>query len=438
MLLNRKAVIASATLIGAILAVGAGLGYWKYRQIAAGSQGGWEPPEFIEVAAAQATTWQPTARLVGTVIAKRSVNLANEVVGVITEVGFNSGDTVQPGQVLIRLDNATEQADLAGAQAAERLALASIDIAKANVRAARANLQLAEANHRRTTEAARTGSVVTETELDRAKAELEQAAAVLQREDSSLESAAAELDERRADVRQIQTTIAKKTLTSPFLARVGMRTVHPGQFLAEGTTIVSLTELTDDIYVDFAVPQEYAARVTPGTVVMAKSDMLGSDSVPITVVSIDATVNPTTRNVRVRSSVPNPGYLLRPGMFVDVEVPVDQPRSYVTVPVTAVRRASFGDHVFTLAPGDPQRDPPGAMRAQQRMVSLGPDLGGRVIVTSGLQDGERIATTGSFKLREGALVMQAPPPQTPPGAPPGAPDADPAAQAPHAAAEPGR
>lgn len=424
--MNRKPVIAGTVLIGALLLVGGSLAYWKYRQIAASANaGGMEPPEFVDITAAEATTWQPTAKLVGTVIGKRSITLANEVVGVITEVNFESGDTVQPGHVLVRFDTATEEADLAAAQAAERLAVASIDIAQANTRAARAGLDLSESNRRRTLEASTTGSVVTESELDRVKAEVEQAAAILQREESSLESARAEVDQRRAQVRQIQTLISKKTLVAPFLARLGMRTVHPGQFLAEGTSIVSLTELTEDIYVDFAVPQEYAARVNAGTVVMAKSAMLGSDSVPITVVSLDATVNPTTRNVRVRSSVPNPGYLLRPGMFVDVDVPVDQPREYVTVPSTAVRRAAFGDHVFIVGPGDPEKDQPGALRAHQRKVTLGSDLGGRVIVSTGLVAGERIAAGGSFKLREGALVMEAPPPPaTPPQA--AAPVADPA------------
>ncbi len=131
--------------------------------------------------------------------------------------------------------------------------------------------------------------------------------------------------------------------------------IHPGQYLAEGTSIVSLTELTDDIYLDFAVPQEYASRATPGMVVTAKSEILGSDAAEITVVSVDATVNPTTRNVRVRASVPNPGYTLKPGMFIDVEVPTEPMKDYVVVPTTAAWRAAFGDHVFVLLPGDAEK-----------------------------------------------------------------------------------
>jgi membrane fusion protein (multidrug efflux system) len=207
-----------------------------------------------------------------------------------------------------------------------------------------------------------------------------------------------------------------------------MRTVHPGQYLAEGTSIVMLAEITDDIYLDFAVPQEYAVRVKPGTVVTASSRVLGQNDAKITVISMDATVNPTTRNVRVRSSVADPEHRLKQGMFIDVEVPVEAPKEFVAIPNTAIRRAAFGDHVFVLTPGEA----PPAMVAKMRMVTIGPDLGGKVIITSGLTAGEKIAAAGSFKLREGAVVMQAKPKDgAPGGAPaegsgaPGAPKSDP-------------
>src|SRR5262249_28718292 len=140
------------------------------------------------------------------------------------------------------------------------------------------------------------GESATQMEIDRANADLDKAKADLEREQSSVVRAQADRDQAQARVQQIKTIIAKKTLRSPFKARAGMRTVHPGQYLAEGTQIVSLTELTDDIYLDFAVPQEYASRATKDMVVDASSAMLGGDHVKITVVSVDATVNPTTRN----------------------------------------------------------------------------------------------------------------------------------------------
>lgn len=408
---KKKPLVAGLVLIAALLAVGVSLGAWKYTKIKAdANKGGFEPPEFVETLTTGTIPWQPRSRLVGTVIAKQSVTLANEIVGVVKEVGFDSGDTVEAGQVLLRLDVSTETADLAGAEAAERIGAAAVSVAEADIRVAEAELEWARSNNQRVMDATAGGST-TAGEIDRAKADLDKAKADLERQQSALVRAQADRDQAKARVEQIKTIIAKKTLTAPFKARAGMRTVHPGQYLAEGTSIVGLTELTNDIYLDFAVPQEYASRATPGMVVTAKSEILGSDAAAITVMSVDATVNPTTRNVRVRASVPNPGYKLKPGMFIDVEVPTEPMADYVAVPTTSVRRAAFGDHVFVLLPGDAEKkDPPGAMRAEQRMVTLGPDVGGQVIISKGLKKGELIATSGSFKLRPGAMVMQAPPP----------------------------
>lgn len=408
-------------MIGALFLVAAGIVAVKYKQMHAGSgHGGMIPPEFVDMVAAESVQWQPRSRLVGTVVAKRSVNLENEIVGVVTEVGFESGDTVEKGQILLKLDTSTEQADLAAAQATQSLATSGIEVANAEIRVAQSNLDLAKSNLRRYKSAA-TASSVAEADVDRAQAEVEKGLATLERAQSMLARSKAEQDQAAAKVKQIETMIAKKTLKSPFRARAGMHSTHPGQYLSEGTPIVTLTELTDDIYLDFAVPQDYAARVKPGVVVEAKSAMLGSDAAKITVVSIDGTVNPVTRNVRVRSSVPNPGYTLKPGMFIDVEVPVAPPAPFIAIPATAVRRAAYGDHVYVITP-DPKPDNPAAMKSHQQLVKLGANLGDKVIVESGLKAGDLLAASGSFKLREGALVMRAPA-----GGPQGGAPANPAA-----------
>jgi len=417
--MKTKPIIAGVALLVVLAAVGGGLALVKYRAIkAAASAPSLPPPEFVDVIEAATMNWQPTARLVGTVFAKRSVTLANEVVGMTTAVGFDSGEEVQAGQVLVQMDISTEKADLAAAEASARVARAAIDVALANINFSQSNLELAQSNQRRFQGA---GTSVSATDLDRTNSELAKAKSDLARQQSELERAKAEVDRADSQIRQIQSRIDKKTLKAPFRARVGMRTVQPGQYLGEGTSIVSLSEITDDIYLDFAVPQEYAPRVVPGTVVVANSNMLGNEAVKITVVSIDATVNPTTRNVRVRSTVANLDHRLKPGMFIDIEVPVEAPKQYVAIPTTAVRRGSIGDHVFVLNPGDPAKDLPESFHAQQRMVTLGPDIAGKVIISAGLKAGELVAASGSFKLREGAVVMKAPPV---------APRADPAAAAP--------
>jgi membrane fusion protein (multidrug efflux system) len=217
-------------------------------------------------------------------------------------------------------------------------------------------------------------------------------------------------------VAQVEARLAKLTITAPFRARAGMRSVHEGQYLEEGATVVALQELTDTIYLDFAVPQEYAPRVRQGTTVMATGALLGPRPVAITVAAVDSIVNYDTRNIRVRAVVANPDGTLVPGMSVQVRVPIDQARNVVAVPTTAVRRAAYGNSIFVAA-----TDEAGVPRAKQRFVTLGESVGEEIIVTQGLRAGERIAAAGSFKLRDGVKLMAAAP--AAPGAPP-APAAD--------------
>jgi membrane fusion protein (multidrug efflux system) len=218
-------------------------------------------------------------------------------------------------------------------------------------------------------------------------------------------------------VAQVEARLAKLTIRAPFRARAGMRTVHEGQFLKEGTDVVELQELTSSIYLDFAIPQQYAPRVKEGVTVMATAEMLGPDPVQIKVVAVDATVNYDTRNLRIRSIVENPRGVLVPGMSVQVRVPIEEPRTYVVVPNLAVRRAAYANFVFTVAPDKDGQ----TLRAHQRFVTLGQTIGEDVIVLEGLKPGERIAGAGSFKLREGAKVM--------PGSPPAPDEAPPKASA---------
>lgn len=362
---------------------------------------GFEPAEAVEVLEAAEVPWQPTADLVGTVFAIRSVTVRNELPGVVRVVGFDSGSLVEPGQVLLQQDDTTARADLEAARA-------SVRVAESNVVQADAQERLAEIELRRITEVGSRG--IAQVELDRANARLDTARADRTRW-------LAEVDQAKARVAQLESRLDKLTLTAPFRARAGMRTVHEGQYLAEGVDVVALQEVTDRIYLDFAIAQDYAPRVQVGTRVMATGDLLGPDPVPIEVVATDAAVNYDTRNLRVRAIVDNPRGTLVPGMFVQVRVPIDTPQRFVMVPSTAVRRSAYANSVYVIAPDGKE---PGAYRAHQRFVKLGSTVGEDVIVLEGVQAGERIAAAGSFKLRDGAKVMLGPPGGPPAAGPPSA------------------
>ncbi|CAG0955694.1 Multidrug export protein AcrE [Phycisphaerales bacterium] len=382
-----KSIVTAAVILVGLLATAGGLAFWKVRSNHGEPNQAFEPAETTEVVAARVVPWRPEARLVGTVISVRSVTVSSEVSGVVKEVHFESGAIVEAGQLLLTLDASTEQADLAASEA-------NVRVMEAAARVVETNIQLWESNTRRLTQAVE-ASAASATELDTAKATLASARAQLDR-------ANAEWEQAKARVEQVKALIEKKSIKAPFRAKAGLRNVHLGQYLAEGTVIVGLQGLDDNIYLDFALPQEQGHRVKPGDSVMATSAVLGEEPVRIEVVAIDAAVDTSTRNVRIRAVVSNKEGRLRPGMFVDISVPVGEMQDYIMIPGTAVRRASYGDHVFVIAPGDG-----GMLRAKQRFIKLGPSVGTGVIVLQGLAAGDEVAASGSFKLREGAAVNKA-------------------------------
>lgn len=400
--MTRSSVIAAALLFAGIGVTAGLLATYKYRALHPdGPAHAWEPSEAVQVVVAREVPWHPTADLVGTVFSLRSIRVRNELAGTIRALAFESGGIVEAGQVILTLDDSTDRADLAVAQAGVR-------VAEANVAAGAAQLKLAETELRRLQEIAQARAGVTELELDRARAEVERATAAGAR-------LAAEVEQAQARVAQVEARLQKLVLRAPFRARAGLRLVHEGQYLSEGTDVVGLEEVSERVYLDFAIPQEYVARVRPGVVVMATSAVLGPAPVRIEVVALDATVNGDTRNVRVRAIVDNTSDALRAGMFVQLRVPVEDTRPYLMIPTTAVRRTSYADQVFVVVGGAG----PGQLRAQQRFVKLGPTVGDDVIVLEGLTAGEEVAATGSFKLREGVLVTRVeaePSPAAPPAA----------------------
>ncbi len=408
--MKSSTLTAGIALFITLAAVGGGLAYIKWSQFAAmAAQPPMpEPADAVRIAPAREIAWQPMSDLVGTAFSLRSVRVSNELPGTVAAVRFESGSIIEEGAVLVELDARTARADLAAAEAAVRVAEAGVGVGETR-------LELAKIELERVRQASEQNAA-TPIEADRRASEVEAAKAELIR-------LRAAVDQARAHVDQARVHLEKHTIRAPFRGRTGMRTVHEGQFLAEGTTFVLLEEVSDRIYLDFAIPQEYLARVRIGMRVVATSTALGADPVEIEVVAIDATVSNDTRNVRVRGIVDNPviegatdgAQRLRAGMFLQVRVPVEAPAPRIVVPATAVRRTTYGDNVWIVSPGDTAKDPHD-LRASMRPVRLGPAIGEDIIILDGLKAGERIATTGSFKLREGAKVIDADnPPPPPPG-----------------------
>jgi membrane fusion protein, multidrug efflux system len=318
------------------------------------------PPESITAVPVEATQWELTREAVGSVVAVRGVTVGSELAGVIRAIGFDSGATLRRGDVLVKLDTATEEAQLAAARADAALAKATL---------ARAQ-QL------------RAGGANTPADLEAAEAR-------------ALQTAAA--------VVSLETTIAKKTIRAPFDGRVAIRQVELGQAVSAGAPIASMHSVTP-IYAEFALPQQVLGEIRIGQHARVRTDAFPHEQWAGQISTVNPEVDPATRNVRIRATFSNADGRLRPGMYVTVEVLSGETRPVLIIPATAILYAPYGDSVFVL---EEKRDASGktSLVARQSFVRLGARRGDFVEVATGLSAGQRIASSGVFKLRNGAAVV---------------------------------
>jgi membrane fusion protein (multidrug efflux system) len=348
--------------IGALLLVFiilAGIKTWQIVSMVQGGKAFVPPPESVTAARAEASEWRPVRSAVGTLVAIRAVTLSAELVGAVREISFENGSMVKQGQMLIRQDTSTEQAQLEGALADQALAKSTL---------AR-------------TQKLRKEQVNTDVELEAAQARFIQTT---------------------ANVDNLRATIAKKIIKAPFDGRVGIRQVELGQMLNAGNPIVSL-QTVSPIYGEFQLPQQALADVKLAQKVTVKVDVFPNDSWEGTVTTINPEVDPTTRNVRMRATVENKDGRLTPGMYASVEVYANQLEAVLIVPATAVLFAPYGDSVYVI---EETKGPDGKPRtvAKQRFVRVGERRGDFVAVVSGLKADETVVSNGAFKVKNGQTV----------------------------------
>jgi membrane fusion protein (multidrug efflux system) len=317
------------------------------------------PPEAVTTVLASLEQWPATLSGIGTVEAVRGVTVSADLPGIVESIAFESGQPVREGAVLLRLDTRQERAQLLAAEAQRDLARLQLDRVKGLV----------------------AQGIVAEAELDRASAEYKQA---------------------EARVGEIRATIERKQVRAPFSGVLGIRQANLGQYLAGGDSIVPLQAL-DPLHVNFSVPQQQVGRLRPGGEVEVSVEGVSGGTVAGRITALDSVVDEATRNVQVQATIPNRDGRLRPGMFAQVRARVGAKEPVVALPASAVSYAPFGDSVFVVA----DIEGPAGTRykgVRQQFVKLGPARGDQVAVLEGLEAGAEVASSGVFKLRNGAAV----------------------------------
>ena len=340
-----------------------GLGFAKFRQVEAAIAQGTSyqpPPTAVTTVVAQKETWPSTQSLIGTAAAIQGVTVSADLPGTIDKIHFESGQWVHEGDILVELDTRQERAQLASLEAQR-------DLAKVNFGRAQ--------------------------ELDKA--------GVISH--SEYDNASAQQKATEAQVGDIRAAIARKTIHAPFSGSLGIRQASLGQYLAAGQSIVSLQSLSP-IYVNFGVPQQDTPKVIPGHVLRVTNNDLPGVGFTGRITALDSVINEQTRNIQVQATVTNKENKLRPGMFVQVELPMGQARQVVPIPASAINYAPYGDSVFIVSD---MKDEKGRMYrgVRQQVVKIEGTRGDQVAITSGINPGDEVVSSGVFRLRNGAPVQ---------------------------------
>jgi len=317
------------------------------------------PPDAITTAKAEKQSWRKTFTAVGSLAPVNGATLGTEVIARVAKINVESGQEVEAGQVLVEMDTNVEQATLKDALAWQERARRRVE-------------RYAQVKD---------SKVLSPDTVDDARMEYERAS---------------------AQGKALQFAIERKNIIAPFAGTVGIRQVNVGDVILPGTAVIPLHSL-DTLYVNFTLPQQAVPSLHTGVDVAVTVDSFPGEKFKGTVTAIDPNVSESTRSINLQATIANPGRKLRAGMFASVtlELPVSQ--DYVVVPITAINYAPYGDSVYVVGK---LKNPKGEeyTGVSQKIVQLGPKKGDYVAITSGLEPGEEVASTGVFKLHQGSAV----------------------------------
>ena len=320
------------------------------------------PPATVSTMVVTNSEWQPKLSSVGNIRAFRGVELSTEIAGLVQTVPIKSGVDVKEGELLIKLNDASDVAQLNSLKA-------MADLAKIINERDRQQLAI---------------QAISKNVFDTSKADAKS---------------------KQAQVEQQTALVAKKNLKAPFSGRVGIVMINPGQYVNSGDKLVTLQTL-DPICVDFNLPQSNAEQIQVGQEIVVTTDAFKDASFTGKITAVSPKVDTNTRNIQVEAQLANPDKKILPGMFANVNIKVGDQVKLLTLPQTAVTYNPYGSTIFIAKPTgkkDKQGNP--ELEAQQVFVTTGTTRGDQVAILKGVEEGATVVTSGQLKLKNGTPLI---------------------------------
>lgn len=355
-------------------------GWWSGRPApTAAAENTRAAPVLVHTATVAARDMPIRLQGLGAIQAWASVTVRARIDGQLESVGFREGEVVRRGQVIARLDDRVQKAQLAQAVAQRARDQAQLDNAREDLA--------------RYVELARHGAIDRKT-LDTQRAQVEVLRATIQSDEAQIQAARVQLDYTR--------------ITAPLTGRTGALQVDPGNLVraTDAAGLVLINQI-DPVAVSFTVPDTAFAEVqaalrvagpsSPGLTVevygRGQSQRLGQGAL----VLMDNRIDAASGTLRLKARLDNPDQALWPGQTVDVRLILGDRAGALVVPESAVQRGAEGLFVYVV-------DPDGRVRLQAVRTAVLQD--GLAVVDDGLSAGQRIVIDGQYKLRPGLKIAE--------------------------------
>ena len=293
--------------------------------------------------------FKDSVEAVGTSRANEQVFITSKYSDLVDEVLFQDGETVQKGDILVRLNSKEE-----GAKVKELQANLAESVAQLN------RFQ----------------------DLYKQKATSQ----------SLVDQQEAKTKAISAQLLSAKIKLAEFTIKAPFSGMLGFREISLGALINVGDVITSLDDLST-IKVDFSIPERYLTTVSIGQRIEATNTAYKEKVFIGKISSIDARIDSVTRTLKVRAEIPNADHKLRAGMLLNLQV-VRNVEQILQVPESAVIPIEDEHFIFIVE----------ADKAIKKKLEIGRRHRGFVEVVAGVEIGTEVVIEGALKLRDGTAV----------------------------------
>ncbi|PTP78613.1 efflux RND transporter periplasmic adaptor subunit [Vibrio splendidus] len=313
-------------------------------------------------------TWDKSLKVIGSIHSNQSIDVTSQMSGQVKEILFTSGQQVNKGDVLVKLDDA---------------------LLKSNYKSQLSKVELVRVELMRNKLLLRNNSV----------------------SKNSVDKLQAQFNAEGAKLEYIATQIDYMKVKAPFSGSVGIRNIDVGDFINSSTAIVELEDKSKQ-YVDFSIPELYLHDVKVGQDLQFYSEATNDEVFHGTISAIEPSSDSNTHNIELRAMA-NQAVPLEAGMYVDATLITSESDTIVAVPSVAISYTLYGNTVFVLDTSTKKASEHSSNDASpfyeykvvQRTVEVGPKQGGYVGVVSGLKEGDVVVTSNQHQLKNSGWVL---------------------------------